>query len=56
MRNVINFNRGWKFIQKDAGLPAAFPEDWQDVDLPHTWNMEKKPFTMKAVIPFSGLM
>lgn len=38
MRNVINFNRGWKFIQKDAGLPAAFPEDWQDVDLPHTWN------------------
>jgi len=38
MRNVININRGWKFIQQDAGLPETFPEDWQDVDLPHTWN------------------
>ena len=38
MRNVINLNEGWKFIQKDAGLPAALPADWQDVDLPHTWN------------------
>ncbi len=38
MRNVINLNKGWKFIQQDAGLPAAYPTDWQDVDLPHTWN------------------
>lgn len=38
MRGVINLNQGWKFIQKDAGLPASLPEDWQDIDLPHTWN------------------
>ncbi len=38
MRNVINLNEGWKFIQKDAGIPNRFPEEWQDVNLPHTWN------------------
>lgn len=38
MRAVINLNQGWKFIQKDAGLPASLPEDWQDINLPHTWN------------------
>lgn len=38
MRNTININQGWKFIREDAGLPAEFPEHWQDVDLPHTWN------------------
>jgi len=38
MRNVIELNKGWKFIQQDIGLPEIFPVDWQDVDLPHTWN------------------
>ncbi len=38
MREVINFNRGWKFIRQDAGLPETFPADWEDVDLPHCWN------------------
>ena len=38
MRNVIALNEGWKFIQADAGLPAALPADWQDVTLPHSWN------------------
>ena len=38
MRNVISLNEGWKFIQADAGLPAALPADWQDVTLPHSWN------------------
>ena len=38
MRNVINFNDNWKFIQKDVGLPTEFPTDWSDVTLPHTWN------------------
>ena len=38
MRNVINLNAGWKFIQQDVGLPATFPASWTDVDLPHTWN------------------
>ncbi len=38
MRNIINLNAGWKFIQQDVGLPDALPADWSDVDLPHTWN------------------
>lgn len=38
MRNVINLNQNWKFIQKNVGLPTAYPADWQTIDLPHTWN------------------
>lgn len=38
MRNVINMNKGWKFIREDAGLPAVLPADWSSVDLPHSWN------------------
>ena len=38
MRNIINLNQDWKFIQKDVGLPTTLPQDWQSVDLPHTWN------------------
>lgn len=38
MRNVINLNQNWKFIQKNVGLPASYPADWQTVDLPHSWN------------------
>ena len=38
MRNIININENWKFIREDAGLPAAYPADWSNVNLPHTWN------------------
>lgn len=38
MRNVIELNQGWRFIQEDAGLPETLPQDWQRIDLPHTWN------------------
>lgn len=38
MRKVMNLNEKWQFIQKDAGLPASLPTDWQRIDLPHTWN------------------
>lgn len=38
MRNIINLNKDWRFIQKDAGLPQSFPEDWSRIELPHTWN------------------
>ena len=38
MRNIINLNANWKFIREDAGLPAAYPTEWTDVNLPHTWN------------------
>ncbi len=38
MRNLIHLNQDWRFIQKDAGLPQTLPEDWQKIDLPHSWN------------------
>lgn len=38
MRNIINLNDDWKFIQENIGLPTAFPENWATVQLPHTWN------------------
>ena len=38
MRKIINLNRDWRFIQEDVGLPKEFPQDWDTVDLPHTWN------------------
>ncbi len=38
MRNKINLNQGWRFSRQDAGLPDTLPLDWEQVDLPHTWN------------------
>ncbi len=38
MRNLINLNQDWRFIQKDVGLPAVWPKDWEKVELPHSWN------------------
>ena len=32
MRNVINLNKNWAFIQQDAGLPEVMPTDWTCVD------------------------
>ena len=29
MRNVMNINTGWQFIQKDVGLPASMPTDYR---------------------------
>ncbi len=38
MRNIININENWKFIQQNVGLPTSYPSEWETVDLPHTWN------------------
>ena len=38
MRKVVNLNQGWKFTRENAGLPKILPEEWKDVELPHTWN------------------
>lgn len=38
MRNLINLNQDWRFIQKNVGLPETFPSDWDQIHLPHTWN------------------
>ncbi|MGN0572377.1 MAG: glycoside hydrolase family 2 protein, partial [Acutalibacteraceae bacterium] len=37
MRKVININRKWAFA-KESEIPAAIPEKWNFVNLPHTWN------------------
>ncbi len=37
MRNIINLNAGWVF-SKQSEIPAALPGDWEQVDLPHSWN------------------
>lgn len=36
MRNVIDFNQGWRFC-KTATVPNTL-QDWEKVALPHTWN------------------
>ena len=38
MRETIPLQDNWRFTKTDAGLPAALPEDWERVELPHTWN------------------
>lgn len=38
MRNVINLNQDWRFVQEDAGLPKELPSGWLRINLPHTWN------------------
>ena len=37
MRNVLNFNANWTFA-KQAEVPAALCADWEQVNLPHSWN------------------
>lgn len=37
MRHTVSLPGGWRF-SKTAKIPAAFPENWQAVTLPHTWN------------------
>lgn len=41
MRNIININRGWKFIRhnEEEAVDRSFNvEDWEEVNIPHTWN------------------
>ncbi len=37
MRNIIEFNEGWRFFKTDE-VPSALPAGWEAVTLPHTWN------------------
>lgn len=41
MRKVLNINADWKFIRQDEenAMAQTFnTENWQDVNVPHTWN------------------
>ena len=37
MRKELNFNKNWLF-RKTAEIPESIPNDWEKIDLPHTWN------------------
>lgn len=37
MRTILNLNQSWRFAKTDA-LPTQFPADWEQINLPHTWN------------------
>lgn len=38
MRTVIPFNKKWAFSKEADSVPAAMPDRWIWVNLPHTWN------------------
>lgn len=38
MRKQINLNRKWAFSKNVSSIPSSFPETWDFVNLPHTWN------------------
>ena len=40
MRNTINFNACWAFTKLAEAVPTVMPADWENVNLPHTWNGE----------------
>ena len=49
MRSIISLNDNWKFKKENVGLPAAYPTDWQTVDVPHMWGMILN-FTIEGMI------
>jgi len=38
LRKTININKNWKFSKTAPGSFDVFPEHWQSLDLPYTWN------------------
>lgn len=40
MRTVKTINTDWRFSKTATTAPVAYPEDWEAVTLPHTWNGE----------------
>ena len=37
MRKIVNFNSNWVF-NKQSEIPAAMPENWEAINLPHCFN------------------
>ena len=38
MRTVYNFNANWAFSKEATSLPAELPVNWEQVNLPHSYN------------------
>ena len=38
MRNIVNFNHSWAFAKGVSTVPAEISPEWEQVNLPHSWN------------------
>ena len=38
MRKIVNFNAKWAFTKQCNAVPESMPNNWNWVNLPHTWN------------------
>ena len=38
MRQLININANWVFSKEATEIPSQIGENWEKVDLPHSWN------------------
>ena len=38
MRNILNLNAAWAFQKDQAQAPEALCAEWEQVNLPHSWN------------------
>ena len=38
MRKIININHKWAFRKGEQPVPHKMPEDWDLINIPHTWN------------------
>ena len=38
MREILKLNSQWSFSKDTAAIPSAICEDWEVVNLPHSWN------------------
>ena len=38
MRQIVNLNTKWAFTKNADSIPDTFPNHWDFVHLPHTWN------------------
>ena len=38
MRQIYNINEKWLFSKVFDAIPTSLPEDWENIDLPHSWN------------------
>ena len=38
MRTVLNLNPGWVYAKDTTAIPTELPQEWESVNLPHSWN------------------
>ena len=38
MRQIVNINQQWAFKKQTAEIPTVIDDQWESVNLPHSWN------------------